>query len=145
MDPRAPTTEDEVAAIAVESYEYLYPLVLMEVTVTRRQSTNADPALGERQPYGVGRMNELLHSRVFPPPHYRGLVRPSFDTLYSVGWLDLSVEPLIISVPETQGRFYMLQILDMWTDTFGDRDKDNRQPCWALLATRKARRAACWR
>lgn len=35
-----------------------------------------------------------------------------------MGWLDLTKEPVIISVPDTQGRYYLLQLLDMWTDTF---------------------------
>ncbi len=33
-------------------------------------------------------------------------------------WFDVSQEPLLISVPDSGGRFYLLQMCDMWTDVF---------------------------
>jgi len=45
-------------------------------------------------------------------------VRPNFDTLYSLAWVDVSKEPVILSVPAVKDRFYMMPLLDMWTDVF---------------------------
>ena len=102
----------ETEAIAVEAYLYLYPLVMMDAT--RRQMTNAEA--GQR--IGFGPMNAFSHMRALPPVDFKAVPWPSFDTLYSVAWLDLTEEPFIISAPDTGGRYYLLPLQDMWTDVF---------------------------
>ena len=101
-----------VRQIAVEAYVYLYPLVMMDVT--RRQMTNTEA--GER--VGFGPMNAFTHMRAFPPPEFKAVPWANLDTLYSLAWLDLRDEPLILSTPDTTGRYYLLPIQDMWTDVF---------------------------
>jgi hypothetical protein len=43
---------------------------------------------------------------------------PNTDTLYSTAWLDLSVEPLFLSVPDMGGRYYSFAFMGMSTDNF---------------------------
>ena len=99
--------------IGVEGYTYLYPLVLMEVT--RAEMTNV--ALPGDRP-GRGPTDTFTHIRAFPPAGFRDVVRPNFDTLYSVAWLDLSAEPRIVSVPAAGDNYYLLPIYDMWGEVF---------------------------
>src|SRR5689334_12158702 len=107
-----PVSEQEAHAIGVEDYLYLYPLVTMDLT--RRQSTNVAPG----KEFGRGPTNTFANVPEYPPASFRGVVRPNFDTLYSVAWLDLTKEPLILSVHDTGGRYYLMPMLDMWSDVF---------------------------
>lgn len=111
-EPAAAATADphELRELATEAYIYFYPLVSMEVT--RRLATNL-PA-GTKP--GFGPANRFSHMRAFPEADFRDVVRPNFDTLYSSCWLDLRQGPLVISAPDTNGRFYLLPMLDMWSD-----------------------------
>ncbi len=106
----APTlTADEAHAIGVDAYIYLYPLITMEVT--RKQLTNSDA-------FGRGPMNEFHNVPAYPPATDTSVVRTNYDTLYSVAYLDLSKEPVVVSAPDTGGRYYLLPMLDMWSDVF---------------------------
>lgn len=105
-------TEQEAYEIGVEAYTYFYSLVLMDVT--RRQSVNVEAG----KAFGRGPMNTFTHIPTFPPADFRDVVRPNFDTLYSIAWLDLTKEPMVVAAPDTQGRYYMLPMLDLWSDVF---------------------------
>ncbi len=98
--------------IATDAYLFLYPLVLMDIT--RRMGTNVP--LGVKP--GFGPPNVFSHMPEFPPGDFTEVVRPNFDTLYSIVFLDLTDGPVVVSAPDTAGRYYMLPMMDMWTDVF---------------------------
>lgn len=118
----AQVTEAEAHAIGVEAYTYFYPLLSMEIT--RKQFTNVEPG----KEFGKGPMNMFVSVPEYPPGDFKGVVRSNFDTLYSSAWLDLRKEPLVISAPDTKGRYYLLPMLDMWTDVFAS-------PGWRTTGT----------
>ena len=97
--------------IALESYIYLYPLVLMDVT--RMQATNVEISSSHFAPPNI-----FAHARKYPDANFKAVVRPNFDTLYSSLWIDATKEPIIFSVPESHERYFVLPMYDMWTDCF---------------------------
>ena len=107
-----PVTPEEALLIAQEAYIYLYPLITMDIT--RKQLTNLDP---RNSPLG-GPANTFTHIRAFPTAEMRSVVRPNFDTLYSAAWLDLADGPVVVSTADTEGRYFLLPMIDMWTDVF---------------------------
>src|SRR5271168_3426173 len=117
-------TEDAAHAIAVDAYLYFYPLITMDLT--RKQSINM--LMPE---FGRAPMNVFANVPAYPPADFKGVVRSNFDTLYSIAWLDLTQEPLVISAPDTGGRYYLLPMLDMWTDVFAS-------PGWRTTGTQAA-------
>ena len=115
-------TAAEANAIAADAYLYFYPLVTMDVT--RKQLINTEPGKGLGGP-----MNTFDNIPAFPAADMRAVVRPNFDTLYSSGWIDLTRGPMVISAPDTGGRYYLLPMLDMWTDVFAS-------PGWRTTGTK---------
>jgi hypothetical protein len=105
---------DDLRTLSYEAALYFYPLVLMDVT--RMQALNGSSSM-------AGPPNEFHHIRTFPSADFRGVVRPNFDTLYSSAWLDLTADPVIVHAPDTDDRYYMLPMLDMWTDVFANPGK----------------------
>ena len=121
----APISEEEARSLGVDAYLYFYPLITMDVT--RKQLINQEPTPG-----GIGGpMNFFANVGAFPAADMRVVVRPNFDTLYSSAWLDLTEEPVVVSVPDTDGRYYLLPMLDMWTDVFAS-------PGWRTTGTKAA-------
>jgi hypothetical protein len=114
-------TEQEAYAIGVDAYLYFYPLVTMDITRKQLSNVEAGKGLG-------GPMNTFANVPEYPQADMKVVVRPNFDTLYSSGWLDLTKEPVMVSVPDTGGRYYLLPMLDMWTDVFAS-------PGWRTTGT----------
>ncbi|MEW6187162.1 MAG: DUF1254 domain-containing protein [Thermodesulfobacteriota bacterium] len=103
MEAGAGPSAEEIYGIGIKAYIYGYPLVLVEMT--RQTALQRTP------------VNRFGHAPAFPPPTARTVIRPNSDTLYSSAWIDLSQEPIILSLPDTKERYYLVQIMDAWTET----------------------------
>jgi hypothetical protein len=101
----------EARAIAEDVYIYGYPLVTLEMT--RRVTTNTTAPVGLRAPMG-----QFAHAREYPAITYRDIPGANADTLYSSAWLDLAKEPYVLKIPDAEGRYFMIPMLDGWSDVF---------------------------
>ena len=108
----AALTQQAANKAATDAYEYGFPIVLMDVTKT--QATNvAKPTTTSAAPLG-----QFSNIPGFPPPENHAVVAPNADTLYSVAWVNLAREPMVLHVPDYKGRYFLMPMLDMWTNVF---------------------------
>jgi hypothetical protein len=124
---REPSAEIAVSD-AVDAYLYGFSLVTMDMT--RKQTTNVDSAGPERAPMG-----QFVRMRTFPTAAYRDVPGANTDTLYTMVWLDLSKEPWVLSIPDMGDRYYMMPMLDGWTNVFqspGTRTTGNKAQKYAV-------------
>ncbi|MDF3833580.1 DUF1254 domain-containing protein [Cupriavidus basilensis] len=100
-----------------------YTLPLYEMARMRAATCPRRDSAGEfaaPQPDGTVRwINHFIHTRQLLGPQHRQVVTPNNDTLYSNAWLDLSQGPLLLDVPDSAGRYYVLGLLDFYTNPFG--------------------------
>jgi hypothetical protein len=106
----------DAGALAREAYAFGYPLVLMDATA-RLETSVARPE-GIRAP-----LNQFAHLREFPDPSFTTVVSPNADTLYSSVFFDLRAEPIVLSIPDSGGRYYLMPMLDAWTNVFASPGK----------------------
>lgn len=92
-----------------EAYIYTFPLVLMDAT--KVSATNTKEAAPGKAP-----VNQFIHGRALADAQFKNVVTPNVDTIYSQVWYDLSEEPMVYVLPETD-RFCKVQVLDAWTNT----------------------------
>jgi hypothetical protein len=63
-------------------------------------------------------MGQLWKLRTYPPVENHSVTAPNADTLYTTAWMDVSQEPYIFSIPDMGSRYYLMPMLDAWTDVF---------------------------
>lgn len=103
------SSESEVVQTAKEAFVFGMPLILMDITQSKMtDGANPDAAA----------INSFSRKSQFPDATFRDVVRANADTYYSSASLDLKDDALVLSVPNTNGRYYMLPMLDAYTNVF---------------------------
>ena len=97
--------------LATDAYIYGYPLVTMEMT--RRVVTNAAKPEGTHAPMG-----QMIRLREYPNASFRDVTAPNADTLYTTAFFDVGNEPWVLSIPDMKDRYYLMPMLDGWTNVF---------------------------
>jgi len=105
----AAPVDEALKRAAAEAYVFAYPLVLMDVT--READTATTP------------VNTFEHDRRARDATTARGDFPNADVLYSRAWLDLSKEPVVLSFPEAKDRYYVMPMVDAWTNVFSSPGK----------------------
>ncbi|MGQ3029619.1 MAG: DUF1254 domain-containing protein, partial [Ferrovibrionaceae bacterium] len=127
MLPAAGARAATEAELAVQAYVYAYPLVLTDMT---RVASLSSPVAANIAP------NRFLHIPVLANASFRTVVRPNVDTIYSTAWVDVKDEPVLMTVPPSDGLYYMIQCMDAWTNVFaapGIRTQGNAARTYAIV------------
>src|SRR5271157_3247690 len=101
--------ENDAYSIGVQAYIYGLAPVIMENT-EKIFVTMPGPAHAPVNQFG--RVTHLA------TPNDTIIVTPNSDTLYSSAWLELGDGPIVLHVPDTNGRYYVMQLLDAYTNSF---------------------------
>lgn len=107
MTVRTPAfaAESDLKSVAREAYIYTLPLIEMEAVRARM--------------IGMGGSQNTIYARRMLADHTsRGVTSPNNDTLYASAWLDLSQGPVTITLPELGKRYFSLQLMDFYTNSF---------------------------
>ena len=89
-----------------------YPLIETLRTCRLQTTATADTGYG-RAP--IGRLSFSEHAWTDAD---RDIVTPANDLLYFCGWLNLRDAPAVISVPASTGRYFVVELLDAYTENF---------------------------
>ncbi|NDR57046.1 DUF1254 domain-containing protein [Aliiruegeria sabulilitoris] len=123
-------TPEEARALAKDAWLFGMPLVMFEI--------QADFLTHVTKP-GAAKapVNQFVHYRQFIDASNRSIVGFNVDNLYSLSWIDLSDEPLVLSVPAMGDRYWVMQIVDAWNGVPaapGSRTHDGDRPHDFLIA-----------
>lgn len=107
---KAAMASEDRAALAAQAFIYGFPLVfdLQQVDRFIRSGMSTVPPT----PF-----NRFGHASELAGPEAT-FVSINNDTVYSIAQIDLSAGPVLLTVPDTSGRYYVLQFVDAWTNNF---------------------------
>jgi hypothetical protein len=107
---RAQEQQSMLEDLACRAAIYLFPV--HEMYRTRWNAT-----VNEKNPVRQ-KLNRFLHVPNVATHRARAVTTPNTDTLYSSAWLDLSLEPVFLTVPDMGGRYYSFALMSLFTDNF---------------------------
>jgi len=111
-------SKDSVVSVAKSAFIFAMPVALMDMT--QKKVTNIVKLKDGEM---MAPINQLVISTQFPNAKFRDVVRPNADTYYHTGFLDLGKDALVLTVPNTNGRYYLLPMLDAYGNVFSSPGK----------------------
>ena len=103
--------EDYAYIVGMQAYIYGYPAL----RYTR------DRYYMVEKPSGIVqiRVNEFFHVSRLADSSDKYSNSPNNDTIYSLSWIDLTDEPVVMHAPQGDGRYVDIELADFYSDVFG--------------------------
>ena len=104
--------ETELFDLVKQAYIYGFPVYEMYRTRYNAVYDSSNPERIE--------LNQFTHMRQLADHTTRFVTTPNNDTPYSIAWMDLADEPVVLSTPDTDGRYFVIELLDFFTNNFAN-------------------------
>src|SRR5581483_4393954 len=101
---------------ALGTEAYVYGIPLLDTNRVFLTGTSVNVPNGK----GGGPVNQFSHVRRLANPADKTVVAPNHDTLYSMAWLDLTRQPMVMHMPVVHGRFVVFELVDPYTENFAN-------------------------
>lgn len=105
------TMETWVYGLALQAATYGAPIVAMY----NLRSTIAFGSKRKAPPNDIWRIENIATPAI---ARQAGYVTPNVNVIYGFGFMDLGQQPIILTAPDSHGRYYMIEVTDMWTNAF---------------------------
>ena len=100
-----------LAALALQGATYAVPIVAMY----NLRDTTSVGSQAKVPPNEIWRVSDIANPTI---AEQMGYVTPNVNVIYGFGFMDLAQQPIILKAPDSEGRYYMIEICDMWTNAF---------------------------
>lgn len=130
-EPGEDWRETYAYTLGTQAFVFGFPWVFLPEIRYQWVTQPRDP---QWMPYAP--LNQFWNSTDLATAEYRDGGSPNNDTLYSMAWLDLSKEPLILSVPAVGERYYSFELASLDSDNFayvGLRTTGNQAGNYAII------------
>lgn len=104
--PAAPSLDTLVREAMLYAYPYNEFMAMRHVALNDKNS----PTYTE--------LHQFKHARRIATPEDRWANGPITDTFYSTNWLDVGASPVVLSLPDTAGRYYVIGMVGADLNTF---------------------------
>jgi hypothetical protein len=108
--------------LGIRAYVYGYPLLDTNRVFETSTSVNVPDGAGG------GPVNQFSNVRRLAKPSDTTVVAPNHDTLYSMAWLDLRAQPIVVHMPVVRRRFAVFELVDPYTENFANIGAVGRRP-----------------
>jgi hypothetical protein len=98
-------------SLALQAATYAAPIVAM---YNLRASVSFGPK-AKAAPGQIWLFDEIASPKIAAESGY---TTPNVNVLYGFGFADLGQEPYILTAPDSDGRYYMIELVDMRTNAF---------------------------